>query len=154
MLILFDLHVAEQFHHCDYGESGEEQAADDEADADEPVGAYFAREQDEIDREHVEAAKSEGCVVNAAGPFEELLRVPAGERREAEHRVTANGAEVENADAVRFPAADEWDGGPTQVDPAAQGGVDRADRGWREYEKSAEQREPPEVVAKARTGGV
>src|SRR5262249_41891596 len=86
-------------------------------------------------------------------PFEELLRVPAAKRGEAEHCVTANGAEVQEADAVGFPAADKRDGGPAEVDPAAQGGIDRADGGGREYEKSAEQCEPPEIVAEAGTDG-
>src|SRR6187397_863888 len=115
------LHIAQQLHCRYHRQRGEEQAADDEADTDEPIGADFAREQDEVDGEHMETAETEGGVINVACPFEELLRVPAGERREAEHGVAADSAEVEETDAVRFPASNEGDGGPTQVEPAAQG---------------------------------
>src|SRR5688500_7626327 len=74
------LATPDRFQCGDRREREEESPADHQPDPDEPVRANLAREQDQIDREHVEATEPQRVVVDVARPLQQRDGVQVRQR--------------------------------------------------------------------------
>src|SRR6185369_8760438 len=95
------LNHLQQLQHGHDPQADEIAAGQDQADADEPVGANRLGEQRGVDDERMPGADSEGKVVAGGGNFEDPRRADGGpDNAKANDQVADEQAEVDFADVA------------------------------------------------------